>query len=99
MLNLEDSKLLFNSYIFVFLFLPLCLILYFGLNYYKKYELGKIFLTGMSLWFYAYFNWSYLPIIVCSIAVNYLLYHFMNRTEYKKQIMAAGVLLNLAVLF
>ena len=61
--------MLFNSYIFVFLFLPLCLILYFGCNRYKKYELGKIFLTGMSLWFYAYFNWSYLPIIVVVPAV------------------------------
>ena len=91
--------MLFNSYIFVFLFLPLCLILYFGCNRYKKYELGKIFLTGMSLWFYAYFNWSYLPIIVSSIIVNYLLYCFMAKSVHKKAIMAAGVLLNLAVLF
>ena len=91
--------MLFNSYIFVFLFLPLCLIFYFGLNYYKKFEMGKILLIGMSLWFYAYFNWTYLPIIVCSIAVNYLLYLFMGKTVYKKQTMAAGVLLNLAVLF
>ena len=91
--------MLFNSYIFVFLFLPLCLIIYFGCNHYKKYEFGKIFLTGMSLWFYAYFNWSYLPIIVCSIIVNYLLYCFMAKSVHKKAIMAAGVLLNLAVLF
>ena len=53
----------------------------------------------MSLWFYAYFNQSYLPIIVSSIIVNYLLYCFMAKSAHKKAIMAAGVLLNLAVLF
>ncbi len=91
--------MLFNSYIFVFLFLPLCLLFYFGSNHFQKYELGKIFLTLMSLWFYAYFNVSYLPIIVCSILVNYLLYCLMEKTIHRKAVMAAGVLLNLGVLF
>lgn len=48
--------MLFNSYIFVFLFLPCALLGYFLLNNVKKYELAKCFLIGMSLWFYAYFE-------------------------------------------
>lgn len=91
--------MLFNSYIFVFLFLPVCLLVYFSSNHFHKYELGKLFLTGMSLWFYAYFNVSYFPIIVCSILVNYFLYRLLERTVQKKAVVATGVLLNLGVLF
>lgn len=38
----------------------------------------------MSLWFYAYFNISYLPIIVGSILVNYLLYRIIEKTSKKR---------------
>ncbi len=91
--------MLFNSYIFVLLFLPLCLILYFVLNRMKQFTLAKVFLTGMSLWFYAYFNVKYLPIIVCSILANFVLYKAMEKGNYKKLIMTIGVLLNIGVLF
>lgn len=65
--------MLFNSYIFIFLFLPLALTGFYLLNYLKKYKAASIFLTCMSLWFYGYFNKSYLVIICGSIVVNYLL--------------------------
>ena len=64
--------MLFNSYIFVLLFLPLTFVGYFSLNK-ISYEAGKVWLLGMSLWFYAYFNINYLPIIVLSICVNYIM--------------------------
>lgn len=91
--------MLFNSYIFVFLFLPLCLLFYFLCNNWKKYELGKVFLTCMSLWFYAYFNISYLPIIVGSILVNYLLYRIMEKAVKRKIVVFSGIIINLSVLF
>lgn len=91
--------MLFNSYIFVFLFLPLCLLFYFLCNNRKKYELGKAFLTCMSLWFYAYFNISYLPIIIVSILVNYLLYRMMEKTAKRKIVVFSGIIINLSVLF
>ncbi len=40
--------MLFNSYIFIFLFLPLALIGYFGLNRFKLYRIANLFLIGMS---------------------------------------------------
>ena len=40
--------MLFNSYIFIFLFLPLALIGYFGLNRFKLDRIDKFFLSGMS---------------------------------------------------
>ena len=65
--------MLFNSYIFVFLFFPIVILGYFLLNRFKKFEFAKIFLTVASLYFYGYFNWAYLIIIVSSIIVNYIL--------------------------
>ena len=64
--------MLFNSYVFVFAFFPIVILGYFGLNHLKQYKASKIFLTGASLYFYGYFNWSYLLIIISSIILNYI---------------------------
>ena len=73
--------MLFNSYIFIFLFLPICIVGYFLLNKTKKYHLGHVFLLGMSLWFYGYFNVSYLLIIISSVLANYLFYKWMKKKQ------------------
>ncbi|MCX4325940.1 MAG: MBOAT family protein [Lachnospiraceae bacterium] len=97
--------MLFNSYIFIFLFLPLALTGYYLLNYFKKYRVAGVFLTGMSLWFYGYFNKSYLVIICGSIAINYLLSALINRggvwseKVIRKIILAFGIFANIAVIF
>lgn len=98
--------MLFNSYIFILLFLPLSLAGYFLCNAKGKYEWAKLWLTAMSLWFYAYFNIRYLPIIVGSILGNYLLYRIIlgdrGREECRKRdlyLTAAGAAANLGVLF
>ena len=71
--------MLFNSYIFIFIFLPLTLLGWYGLNHHKKYTLANVFLAGMSLWFYGYFNVRYLAIILCSIGLNYSLSYLLTR--------------------
>lgn len=94
--------MLFNSYIFIFLFLPLTLLGWYTLNHFKAYELAKLFLAGMSLWFYGYFNTYYLLIIVVSILGNYLLSFLMKFSHTKltaKLGLFAGILLNLGLLF
>lgn len=63
--------MLFNSFVFIFLFLPLTLAGYFLLNRFHKYEWAKGWLVVASLYFYAFFNPSYLPIILSSIVINY----------------------------
>ena len=75
--------MLFNSYVFILLFLPLCLTGYFGLNHFRRYFLALGFLLGMSLWFYGYFNPSYLLIIIVSIVLNYGITRLMGKTEGK----------------
>ncbi len=94
--------MLFNSYIFVFLFLPMSLVGYFGLNSIKKYSLAKIFLIGMSFWFYGYFNPSYLVIMCASIGINYFISDIMHKSNngaLRKIILWIGILFNIGILF
>lgn len=100
--------MLFNSYIFIFIFLPICLLGYYTLNHYKHYKISKLFLACMSLWFYAYFNVYYLWIIVASLLLNYLLsicisYHekrYGSLSKLSGRIYSLlGVLLNLGLFF
>lgn len=98
----EARSLLFNSYIFILFFLPLCIMGYFGLNHFRKYELAQLFLLAMSLWFYGYFNPSYLLIISVSIVANYLLSYAMSHTAQtflKKTELLIGIIFNLGILF
>lgn len=93
--------MLFNSYIFIFLFLPVSLLGWYGLNKLKKYRAAQIFLIGMSLWFYAYFNIYYLAVLLASCAVNYL-FSFMVAKKctpaFRKTALAAGCIVNLGIL-
>lgn len=94
--------MLFNSYIFIFIFLPAVLLGWYGLNKLKKYELAKVFLTGMSLWFYAYFNTYYLFIIIGSILANYLISYLLTfcKTRQTNRLgLFVGIGTNLAILF
>ena len=94
--------MLFNSYIFLFAFLPLVLIGYYGLNYAKLYRAAQAYLIGMSLWFYGYNNIYYLAILVVSVLLNYCLakglFSLENRLQ-RRLLLWIGVLLNLGILF
>ena len=92
--------MLFNSYIFIFIFLPLVLSGWYTLNHFKAYKLSLIFLSGMSLWFYAYFNLKYLLIITASCIVNYILSLLMNKCARLRIFCCiSGVIFNLGLLF
>ena len=95
--------MLFNSYIFVFVFLPAALLGYFLLNRTKKYTLANCFLVGMSLWFYGYFNYSYLPIICVSITANYCLSKLIQSEKaggmFRKILLTVGLALNIGSIF
>lgn len=93
--------MLFNSYIFIFLFLPLCLALYFGCNKKKWYNLGLIVLIGMSFWFYAYNQIGYLLLLICSIGCNWFISRILvkRKTKYLKQFLVSGIVINILVIF
>ena len=95
--------MLFNSYIFVFLFLPLTLFGYYMFNRFRQYKLANLFLIGMSFWFYGYFNQSYLLIICGSIAGNFLiskiLEWFSQKQNTRKIVLIIGICANAVVIF
>ena len=94
--------MLFNSYEFIFLFLPITLILYFTLNRFGKNELAKGWLVIASLYFYSYFNRTYLILIIVSILVNYGIGKKLsdNKTDIiiRKLLLIVGVVFNLGAL-
>lgn len=95
--------MLFNSYIFIFLFFPITLLGYYVLNHMKCFKTANIFLIGMSLWFYGYYNPSYLFIICGSIFVNYFISKRMealeNSDKIRKLILVLGIGINIAIIF
>lgn len=93
--------MLFNSYIFIGLFLPAVLLGWYLLNNLRLYKPAKAFLAGMSLLFYAYFNVSYLLIIVVSVVANYLISLYLERPHRlnNKLVEFFGVVFNLGILF
>jgi D-alanyl-lipoteichoic acid acyltransferase DltB (MBOAT superfamily) len=63
--------MLFNSYTFIFFFLPVTLVVYFILNK-KRLTVGSnAWLLFASLFYYGWWNISYLPLILGSILFNY----------------------------
>lgn len=94
--------MLFNSYIFIFIFLPLTLIGWYFLMSRSRSVLALSFLTVMSLWFYGFFNPSYLLIILSSILINYLLsflFDKFNKRFAHKILLWIGLIFNLGLLF
>ncbi len=94
--------MLFNSYIFILAFLPITIIGYFGLNRLGRTEAAKVFLLGMSFWFYGYFRLSYLAILVMSIVVNYLLFLIFTKKDpsgkKRNAVLIAGLVINIGTL-
>jgi alginate O-acetyltransferase complex protein AlgI len=63
--------MLFNSYVFIFLFLPITLAVFFVIGRRSHYRLALAWLVASSFFFYAYWNPPYLLLILASIAFNY----------------------------
>ncbi len=63
--------MLFNSVIFITIFLPFVLTGWYLLQRLENPAYGKVFLIGCSLFFYGYYNVSYLWILVVSLLWNY----------------------------
>jgi alginate O-acetyltransferase complex protein AlgI len=63
--------MLFNSYVFIFIFLPITLIGYFLLGKFRLIKAAKVWLLITSLFFYGYWNPPYLIVMVISIVFNH----------------------------
>lgn len=88
--------MVFSSLIFLFCFLPLFLICYFGV---KKRSLRNIVLLIFSLAFYGYGEPIYLLLMILSIVVNYFVAIWMDKSDKKKLWLVIDLVFNLGLLF
>ncbi|MGF1478098.1 MAG: MBOAT family O-acyltransferase [Cyanophyceae cyanobacterium] len=94
--------MLFNSYIFIFCFLPITLTIFFCLARFRQLQAAKVWLTISSLFFYGYWNISYLPLLVGSIIFNHQIGHRIALTKPEsrqaKALLWIGICVNLAAI-
>lgn len=93
-------SVLFNSYEFIFLFLPVILCLYFLARRMQKIPIIYFTLLAGSLSFYAYWEPRYLILISGSILFNYYLGFSISQKTKKsgKVLLVLGVAANLGLL-
>lgn len=95
--------MLFNSYEFIFAFLPITFFIYFFLLHQRMVVGAKAFLVFASLFFYSWWNIVYLPLILSSMLFNYAIGSSLNSNLKKikfnkKSILIFGILANVSLL-
>ena len=94
--------MVFNSYIFLLLFLPLAVI---GWHFIRRKSrtIAMIFVIGVSLVFCGFYNYNYVFVLAASVAVNFLLGRAIlsinqDRKTIKKIIFIIAIVINIAIL-
>jgi len=94
--------MLFNSYEFIFLFLPLSVTIFFILGK-RDHRLAITWLVIASLFFYGWWEWIYISLIVISIIFNYFAGELLRPKpdtpfRIRKAILVFGIIFNLVLL-
>ena len=93
--------MLFNSYVFLYAFLPIALAGYFLLARSGRVP-AALWLVGMSLLFYGWWNPAYVPLLVLSIGGNHLLSRLIGAAEQRPRrqnwLLGLGIAANLGAL-
>jgi len=95
--------MLFNSYTFLLLFLPVTALVFFRLGAYNK-NMAAGWLGAASLFFYGYWNPAYVGLLLGSVFFNYGVgvalarEHIVGRERRNNLILTAGIVGNLALL-
>ena len=93
--------MLFNSYEFVFGFVPIVLIGAYFLAGRGQRRLSVAWLVGMSLFFYGWWNPAFLGLIIGSVVFNFLVGSYLARHRLArgtKLALAGGILANLGAI-
>ncbi len=93
--------MLFNSYVYIFAFLPIVFFTYFYLVKREWLLASKALLVLSSLFFYAWWNIKYLPLILVSMFVNYAIGTTLSNNKIKrhnKKLLIAGIVFNVGLL-
>jgi len=71
---------------------------YYSLNKLRYTQGAKYWLIVGSLFFYSWWNVSYLPLMLASIVVNYTLTRKMQTKEHNKPLLLSGLIFNIGLL-
>ena len=94
--------MLFNSYIFIFAFLPIVLLVFFAIGSGSHHRAAIAWLVIASLFFYGWWNPVYVSLMILSILVNYGLGVSISsdrrNKQHQKLLLILGVTANLGLL-
>ena len=93
--------MLFNSFEFIFLFLPFTLFVFFFIGKRNQHQVAMSWLVLSSLFFYGWWNPAYLGLILFSMLFNYAFGTMLSngdKPNIRKSLLWVGVLTNLGFL-
>lgn len=92
--------MLFNSYAFIFLFLPVVLFGFHWIGSLGRHRVAIAWLVAASLFFYGWWNSAYLGLILGSMLFNYAMgvAILTDKLPNKKWLLVTGIATNLALL-
>lgn len=96
--------MIFSTYSFILIFLPIVFGVYFILNKFKQYTISKIWLVIASFYFYAQGSATFFPFFLGSVVGNYCVGTALTKLKEKqdtkqlKLLLIIGVLANVALL-
>lgn len=88
----------FNSYLFLFIFLPTTFFTYFFLLKYVSTTISRYFVITMSILFYAYSSLENTVLFLFSITTNYLISKFFIFHKYSTFFLFIGITFNILLL-
>lgn len=89
--------MLFNSYIFIFLFLPVVLLGFFRFSR-ISHKVAAGWLAAASLFFYGYWNPTYVILLLASIGINYRFGQWIAAKPGQRKPLTIAISANLALL-
>ncbi|GGC58260.1 alginate O-acetylation protein [Siccirubricoccus deserti] len=95
--------MLFNSHVFILAFLPVMLLGYTLLGHTVGRRPAQLFLVAGSLFFYGWWDASYLPLLIATTVFNYMVGRrltdaYRRNTPSRRPLLAFGITVNLAIL-
>ena len=91
--------MLFNSYEFIFLFLPVTVLIFYQLGKFGNKKLTILWLVAASFFFYAWWNPPYFWLLLLSICVNYGIGCALNQCRADESRRRARLFLTLGIVF
>ena len=88
--------MVFSSTTFIFIFLPLALIIYLLFN---RLDKNKIALIIFSVLFYLFAGTNSFYVMIALLLVNYIIGVLLTRVKAQKVVLAAGIILDIGLLF